>query len=212
MPSPRPRLILASASPRRAELLREHGYDFTIIESPLAEPVQFSDDVSPIERAQSSSFFKAKSVASLAGGGWVLAADTIASLGGRVFGKPADRDDAKRILKALSGTTHQVITGVTLLDASSGVKLIRHDTTDVIMRQLTDSEIEDYLDSGAWEGKAGAYGIQDQSAPTPVSVGANVQCAQHAFVDRIEGSFTNVVGLPMELVARMLDEFARDVT
>ncbi|MEK7732222.1 MAG: Maf family protein, partial [Planctomycetota bacterium] len=135
------------------------------------------------------------SVAGLAGDGWVLAADTIAALGGRVFGKPADRDDARRILKSLSGTTHQVITGVTLLDASSGVRLIRHDSTNVIMRRLTDSEIEDYLDSGAWEGKAGAYGIQDKG---------------DAFVERIEGSFTNVVGLPMELVARMLDEFARN--
>jgi len=209
MPSQKPRLILASASPRRAELLRSHGYDFTVIESPLAEPVDFPDDMSPVEQAQSSSFFKAQSVAGLAGDGWVLAADTIAALGGRVFGKPADRDDAKRILKSLSGTTHQVITGVTLLDASSGIRLMGHDSTDVIMRPLTDSEIEAYLDSGAWEGKAGAYGIQDQSAPTPVSVGAKVQCAQHAFVKRIEGSFTNVVGLPIELVARMLDEFAR---
>lgn len=189
-----PRLILASASLRRAELLRSHGYDFTVIESPLAEPVDFPDDVSPVERARSSSYFKAKSVAGLAGDGWVLAADTIAAWEGRVFGKPADHDDARRILQSLSGTTHQVITGVTLLDASSGVKLIRHDSTDVIMRRLTKSEIEDYLDSGAWEGKAGAYGIQDKG---------------DAFVECIEGSFTNVVGMPMELVARMLDEFAR---
>jgi len=189
----RPRLILASASPRRAELLREHGYDFTVIASPLAEPVEFPDNVSPVERAQLSSLFKAKSVAGLVGEGWVLAADTIAALGSRVFGKPADRDDARMILKFLSGTMHHVITGVTLLDASSGVRLIRHDSTDVIMRRLTKSEIEDYLDSGAWEGKAGAYGIQDKG---------------DAFVERIEGSFTNVVGLPMELIARMLDEFA----
>jgi len=190
-------------------LLREHGYDFTVIESPLAEPVEFPDDASPVERAQSSSYFKAKSVARLAGDGWILAADTIASLGSRVFGKPADRDDARRILQSLSGTTHQVITGVTLLDASSGARLIRCDSTDVIMRRLADLEIETYLDSGAWEGKAGAYGLQDQSAPTHVRVGAKVQCAQHAFVERIDGSFTNVVGLPMELLARMLDEFAR---
>ncbi len=195
MPSQSPRLILASASPRRAELLREYGYDFTVIASPLAEPVEFPDDVSPVERAESSSYFKAKNVATLAGDGWVLAADTIAALGGRVFGKPADRDDARRILRSLSCTTHQVITGVTLLDASSGARLIRHDSTDVIIRRLTDSEIEDYLDSGAWEGKAGAYGIQDKG---------------DAFVERIDGSFTNVVGLPMELVARMLDEFARN--
>ena len=109
--------------------------------SPLAEPVDFPDEASPVERAQSSSYFKAKSVAGLAGDGWVLAADTIAALGDRVFGKPADRDDARMILKSLSGTTHQVITGVTLLDASSGVRLIRHDSINVIMRRLADSEI-----------------------------------------------------------------------
>jgi septum formation protein len=191
----RPRLILASASPRRAELLREHGYDFTVMASPLAEPVDFPDDMSPVERAQSSSFFKAKSVAGVVGDGWVLAADTIAALGHRVFGKPADRDDARRTIKSLSGTTHQVITGVTLMKAATDVRLIHHDSTNVIMRRLSDSVINNYLDSGAWEGKAGAYGIQDKG---------------DAFVVRIEGSFTNVVGLPMELVARMLDEFARN--
>jgi septum formation protein len=188
------RLILASASPRRAELLREHGYDFTVMASPLAEPVEFPEDMSPVERAQSSSLFKAKSVAGLVGEGWVLGADTIAALGDRVFGKPSNRDDARKILQALSGTTHQVITGVTLLDASSGAKLVRHDSTKVIMRRLSDPEIEAYLDIGAWEGKAGAYGIQDEG---------------DAFVERFEGSFTNVVGLPMELLAGMLTEFPR---
>ncbi len=188
------RLILASASPRRAELLREHGYDFTVVESPLIEPAEFTDDVSPVERAESSSYFKAKSVVGIVEDAWILAADTIATVDGRVFGKPADRSDARTILQSLSGTTHQVITGVTLLDASNGARLIRHDSTDVVMRELSAAEIEDYLDSNAWEGKAGAYGIQDKG---------------DAFVERIEGSFTNVVGLPMELVAQMLDEFSR---
>jgi septum formation protein len=197
VPVSRPRLILASASPRRAELLREHGYAFEIMASPRPEPVQFLPGLSPVERAEASSEFKARSVAKLVAVGWVLAADTIASLGGYVFGKPVDRDDARRILQSLSGTTHQVITGVTLLDASNGSILIRHDSTDVTMRRLSEREIEDYLDSGDWEGKAGAYGIQDKG---------------DAFVERIDGSFTNVVGLPMELVKRMLDEFARNAS
>jgi len=197
VPVSRPRLILASASPRRAELLREHGYAFEIMASPLPEPVQFLPGLSPVERAEASSEFKARSVAKLVAAGWVLAADTIASLGGRVFGKPVDRDDARRILQSLPGTTHQVITGVTLLDASDGSTVTDHDSTDVTMRRLSEREIEDYLDSGAWEGKAGAYGIQDQG---------------DAFVERIDGSFTNVVGLPMELVKRMLDEFARNAS
>ncbi len=191
-PQTHPRLILASASPRRAELLREHGYSFEVIPSPLPEPVAFSAELSTIERAKACSEFKANSVARLAGDGWVLGADTIASLDGRVFGKPADRRDAKQILQSLAGTTHQVITGVTLLDAASGNRLIRHDSTDVTMRRLTEREIEDYLDTDAWQGKAGAYGIQDKG---------------DAFVERISGSFTNVVGLPMELLDKMLSEF-----
>ena len=194
MPAP---LILASASPRRAELLREHGYEFEIIRSPLPEPVEFARELSSVERAEASSDFKAQSVAKLVAVGWILAADTIASLSGHVFGKPVDRDDARRILQSLSGTTHQVITGVTLLDASDGSTLTHHDSTDVTMRRLMEREIEDYLDSGVWGGKAGAYGIQDQG---------------DAFVERIDGSFTNVVGLPMELVKRMLDEFARNAS
>src|SRR3990172_1654715 len=101
VPMSRPRLILASASPRRAELLRQHGYQFQVIASPLAEPAEFTDEVSPRGGAESSSFFKDKSVAGLVGDGWVLAADTIASLRGRVFGKPADRDNARTILESL---------------------------------------------------------------------------------------------------------------
>jgi len=150
-----------------------------------------------VERAEASSEFKARSVAKLVAVGWILAADTIASLGGLVFGKPVDRDDARRILQSLSGTTHQVITGVTLLDASNGATVTHHDSTAVTIRRLSEREIEDYLDSGAWEGKAGAYGIQDKG---------------DAFVETIDGSFTNVVGLPMELVERMLDDFARNAS
>lgn len=162
----------------------------------MPEPIDFEEGVTPVERAKASSEFKAQSVAGLVGTGWVLAADTIAALGNRVFGKPLDRDDARHILQSLSGTTHQVITGVTLLDASSGAKLIRHDSTDVLMRRLTESEIEEYLNTSAWAGKAGAYGIQDKG---------------DAFVERIEGSFTNVVGLPMELLAEMLFSFDKSV-
>ena len=124
--------------------------------------------------------------------GWILAGDTIVSLSGRVIGKPADREDARSILQALAGTTHKVITGVTLLDVAGATRLIQYDSTVVMMRSLCDDEIEQYLNTGAWEGKAGAYGIQDRG---------------DAFVERIDGSFTNVVGLPMELVGRMLDQF-----
>ena len=122
--------------------------------------------------------------------------DTIAALDGCVFGKPADRADAKHILNRLAGTTHEVITGVTLLDAVTGTRQIEHDVTRVTMKALSDDEIEAYLDTGAWEGKAGAYGIQDKG---------------DAFVTRIEGSFSNVVGFPMELISAMLARWHKQV-
>lgn len=186
------RLILASASPRRAQLLRENGYSFEVIEPPLEEPARLSEGLGPIELAEALSFFKAKSVAERLRDGLVLGADTIATLDGEIFGKPRDREDARRILRTICGTRHDVITGVALIDAATKRRSMRHDVTAVFMRYLSEGELTDYLDSNEWQGKAGAYGIQDHG---------------DAFVERIEGSFTNVVGLPMELLARMLRDF-----
>jgi septum formation protein len=183
------RLVLASASPRRASLLREKGYVFDVITPPLEEPDHLAEKATPTERAEALSYFKARSVATLVRHGTVLSGDTIVSLGDDIFGKPVDRDDARRILGSLSGTTHEVITAVTLLDTASGGRVIRHDSTAVTMKAIAEADLEAYLDTGAWEGKAGAYGIQDRG---------------DAFVTSIVGSFTNVVGLPMELVAEML--------
>ena len=185
-------LILASASPRRAALLREHRYDFNIIVAPVEEPQRLGHASTPAEFAEALSYFKARAVADGLEHGLVLAADTIAALGETIFGKPKNIKDARRILRTLSGTRHEVITGVTLLDAATGEREIRHVRTGVVMKPLSDRELSDYLATGAWQGKAGAYGIQDYG---------------EAFVERIEGSFTNVVGLPMELVNSMLDEW-----
>jgi len=186
------RFILASGSPRRAELLAEHGYSVSIIPPPVDEPADLNPSLLPAQLAHALSYFKARSVRELVGDGLILAGDTIASFRGRIFGKPRDRDDARAILGSLSGTTHEVITAITLLDAADGRRLIQHDTTEVVMRRLSPDEIEAYLDTGEWQGKAGAYGIQDYG---------------DAFVERIEGSFTNVVGLPVELVERMLKQW-----
>ncbi len=186
------RLILASGSPRRRQLMREHGFDVEIIPPPVDEPDDLGRKLSPIELARELSLFKARSVRSLIDEGTIIAGDTIVALGDRIFGKPADREDARTIIKSIAGTTHHVITGVTLLDAPSDRYLTRHDTTAVTMRPLRDEEVQAYLDTGAWEGKAGAYGIQDRG---------------DAFVTRTDGSFTNVVGFPMELVTQMLEEW-----
>ena len=186
------RLILASASPRRRALMREYGYEVQEVTPRLEEPDWVGRGLSPQQQAEALSYFKAGGVAATVDHGTILAGDTIVTLKGSVFGKPADRDDARRILMSLAGTTHHVITGVTLLDAESRRRLIRHDSTAITMRALTSEEVEAYLDTGAWQGKAGAYGIQDRG---------------DAFVERIDGSFTNVVGLPMELLARMIEEW-----
>lgn len=188
------RLILASVSPRRADLLRAAGYRFTIVQPPLKEPDERHPHVDVASYAESLAFFKASSVADKHPDATILAADTITVLGDDIFGKPADREDAKRTLRALSGTLHSVITGVALLHPRSERRLIDHAVTKVLVRPLEGAMIEAYLDTGHWQGKAGAYGIQDDGDP---------------FVAKVEGSFSNVVGLPMELLGRMFEEWRR---
>jgi len=174
-------------------LLEEAGYVFEVAEPALAEPDWLHPNLSPSLHAESLAYFKARSVAADHPGRTILGADTIAVVEGQIIGKPADRDDARRILRRLSGTTHSVITGVVLLHSSSGRRLIQHNISMVRVRTLTDEMIEAYLATGRWQGKAGAYGVQDQEDP---------------FVATITGSFTNVVGLPMELLARMFEHWA----
>lgn len=187
-----PSLILASASPRRAELLRAHGYAFTVVHPPYGEPEEVAGRLHPAAWAEALSYFKARSISQTRDTGVVLGADTIASLDGRCIGKPTDAGDARRIIASLAGTTHEVITGVTVVCAATGRRIIRHERTSVTMRPMSEGQIDAYLDTGAWEGKAGAYGIQDHG---------------DAFIESISGSFTNVVGLPMERIAAMLVEF-----
>ncbi len=187
--APRTRLILASASPRRAQLLTQAGYSFRIVTPPLQEPDDMGPGVPPHARAEALSYFKARSVLKLGARGIILAADTVVAHGDRVFGKPDGPDHARDILRRLAGTTHQVITGLTLIDTQSDVRVITHDRTRVTMRPMTARQLDRYIAGGSWKGKAGAYGIQDHADP---------------FVQRIEGSFTNVVGLPMERLTALL--------
>lgn len=179
-------------------LLREHGYGFRVVVPPLPEPAWIVPGLRPAALAAALSYFKARTAAAIVNEGWIIGADTIAvAADGTILGKPVDRNDARRILRKLIGTSHEVITGVTLLDASTRRRDIRADRTLVVMRLVEESRLEAYLDSGQWAGKAGAYGIQHDDDP---------------FVERIEGSFSNVVGLPMELLADMLANFATSST
>ena len=182
------RLVLASASPRRQQLLREAGYDFAVFPADIDEDVYPS--LMPIELARHLSFEKAKSVAGRFPNDVVLAADTVVAFGDRAMSKPEEAEDARRMLTLLSGTTHIVITGVTVMQKESEVRQTGVAMSAVRMRAMSKLEIDAYVASGQWEGKAGGYGIQDQDP----------------FVTKMTGSHTNVVGLPMELVEKMLAE------
>ena len=148
--------------------------------------------MAPHEAAMELARRKARAVAAGAPGAVVLGADTVVSAGGRLIGKPASRSDAIEILTLLAGSRHAVITGVCLLDSATGRERVDSVRTWVTMRPMSRRRIEAYVDSGEADGKAGAYAIQETA---------------DRYVERLEGSFTNVVGLPLERVEEMLAEF-----
>jgi len=183
------KLILASASPRRAELLRSLGLQFDIMPTGADErdehPSSFHDLA--IHNAQA----KASDVAARHPDALVLGADTIVVPGGEVFGKPRDLDDARRMLRSLSGRGHAVITGVCLICRGGNRERVFAVETRVQFRPLSDADIEQYLDAVHVLDKAGAYAIQEGP---PIVAG-------------IEGSYSNVIGLPLERLAAELREF-----
>ena len=174
------KLILASASPRRAELLRLIGLNFKVIPSSIQEDGINEQD--PVSYVLQLSLAKAKDVASKIADGLIIGADTIVVLDGKILGKPKDENEAKEMLKRLSGRTHEVFTGFAVVDKPGGRTTSDYESTKVHFRELRDWEIESYVKTQNPMDKAGAYGIQDQSA---------------VFADRIEGCFYNVVGFPL---------------
>jgi septum formation protein len=192
MKSTPPPFLLASASPRRRELLEAAGYRFQVRASGVEEPDP-GCFTTPESYAVQAAWLKANDPA-FKEDRWILGADTIAWHGSAILGKPADRDDARRILQRLQGTRHQVVTGVCLRLPKSGLSLTCAVSTDVRMKPLSERELEEYLDTGLWAGKAGAYGIQDHDDP---------------FVEAVEGSYSNVMGLPMERLELLFEQAAR---
>lgn len=185
------RLILASASPRRKDLLARAGYAFDVIVSDVDESAISSTGSSPAQHAEVLARAKAQSVAARHPDRLVLGADTLVDLDGEIIGKPVDREDAERITRKLFSRPHEVVTGLALVRLADGVEVVRSDVTTVYPRKLTEQQIAEHIAGGAWEGKAGAYAIQEMG---------------DAFIERIDGSLTNVVGLPMELLKRLLAE------
>ena len=184
---PAPPLLLASTSPQRRAILTQLRLPFDVV-SPRYEEHD-PPDADPVALVREHARGKAQSVAAEADGRPVLGVDTTVHLDGRVYGKAADAADAEAMLEALSGRTHTVLSGLCLV--TPGWEVVEHEATTVAFRELTPRDIGGYVAAGEWEGRAGAYAIQ--------GLGGRL-------VERIEGDYLNVVGLPGALLVRLLAE------
>ena len=187
--------ILASQSPRRSELLRQIGLSFTIDPADVDETVLSGE--SPETYAVRVALEKARVASKRAGKGIVIAADTIVVLNSTILGKPADARDAERMLGMLSGKVHYVITGLVLRDVATGKTVTRASVTKVWFKRLSPGEIRSYVATGEPLDKAGAYAIQEKGA---------------LLVEKVEGCYFNVVGLPLSLLGAMLKELGVDLS
>lgn len=182
-------LVLASASPRRQELLLNAGIEFTVRPTNIAEIPEAKEG--PRDMAERLARAKAEAAQRESREHYILGADTVVFVTGQILNKPENANDATRMLRLLSGRTHQVTTGVCLLSPNGRAADLRSETTLVTVNELTDEDIRAYVASGEPMDKAGAYGIQGIAS---------------RWISRIEGDYFNVVGLPVALVYRMLRE------
>jgi septum formation protein len=181
-------IILASASPRRKQLLAEAGYKFTVVVSQIDESIFSTEKIASVEYAKQLAFAKASDVAQNHPGSIVIGADTVVDFEGQIIGKARDAKHAEEITRMLFSKPHKVITGLALICKSRNLKIVEAETTIVYPKKLTDAQIAGHIESGIWCDKAGAYSISDNDP----------------FVDHIEGSMTNVMGMPMELLKKLL--------
>jgi septum formation protein len=185
-------LILASSSPRRRQLLTESGYRFEVVPPSDGAECGICSSETPPEMVARLAWQKAEDVAKRRPAGLVVGCDTVAECVGQILGKPKSRDHAREMLRLLSGREHRVYSGLCLWQRPSDKTSVQVDVTHLVMDRLSDEQLEAYLDTEQWEGKAGAFGYQD---------GLD-------WVHVVEGSESNVVGLPLELLGRMLAAFA----
>ncbi len=185
--SPAPPLLLASTSPQRRAILEQLGIPFDVVAPDYEEVDPPEADAVELVRAHAAG--KARSVAEQAGDRPVLGVDTAVVLAGRIYGKPKDAGDAERMLEALAGRTHVVVSGLCLI--TPGWEVVEHDSTRVTFRPLAARDLAAYLGHREWDGRAGGYAIQGRGA---------------ALVEEIEGDYLNVVGLPAALLIRLLAE------
>ena len=185
------RLILASGSPARRDLLTRVGYTFTVQPARIEEPTEAGHG-DPRSYVQQIAWMKAAAVAATVADGVVLAADTVGWLDGRPVLKPDDEADARRILRSLGGRDHELWTGVCLWRQPDGLQLAWQEVSRVHMRAMSDAELDDYLRTRQWEGCSGAYAIQEENDPLLT----------------VSGSVTNVIGLPMDTTSIALRAMA----
>lgn len=184
------KIILASASPRRKQLLENIGLNFVVEESNFPEDLTVEQD--PVKLTKFLSSNKAKTVAKNHKDAIVIGADTVALFGKEIIGKPKDKADSKRILRKLSGKKHIVITSFTVIDAKTGKTITKSSKANVWFGKMTKEEIEWYGETGEPMGKGGGYAVQQRGG---------------IFVNRVEGDFFTVVGLPVYLLIQTLKEF-----
>jgi len=184
--------ILASASPRRKQLLAEAGYQFTVVRPDIDESAFSAERIKTCEYAERLALAKAKYVAEKYPDFLVIGADTVVDFEGEIIGKPIDDKEAEQITKKLFSRPHKVITGIAIVRLSDGIELSESDTTTIYPKRLTSEQIAEHIKSESWRDKAGAYAIKENG---------------DEFVERIQGSLTNVMGLPMELLGRLLEKY-----
>ena len=179
--------VLASASSRRRQLLADAGYELTVIRPEIDESVLEGEEAHKC--AERLALAKAKNVAEEYPDSLVMGADTVVDFQGEIIGKADGENEAEVIVRKLFSSPHRVITAVAFVRIADGLEIVESDSTTVYPKRLTDKQIREHIKGGTWRDKAGAYAIQEDG---------------DAFIERIEGSMTNVMGLPMELVERIL--------
>jgi septum formation protein len=172
-------------------LLAEAGYEFEVCTPEVDESAFHTEEVGPREYSEQLALAKAKGVAGRFPARVVVGADTVVDFDGQIIGKPSDAKDAEQITRKLFSKPHKVITAVAVVRVSDGIELVESDSTTVYPKKMSDEQIAEHIRGGSWQDKAGAYAIKEDG---------------DEFVERIEGSLTNVMGLPMELLGRLLGE------
>lgn len=184
-------IILASASPRRKELLLKYNINPIIVKSKIEEKI--SIDETPEQIAMALAFEKAYQVAKESkDGDIIIGADTIVACNGKILGKPKSEEEGREMIKFLSGKEHQVVTGISIIKANSNIKIVDHEKTMVKFRELSNKKIENYIKTGEYIDKAGGYGIQ--------GIGG-------ILVEKICGCYFNVVGLPIYKLDTLLEKY-----